>query len=79
MAVQASAVSVRALMPEAQVSPAPADVTDEAAGPEPAVLCPFLDSPCKKVPKQPGFRTCVDCTIYKVWHTADRVDRRFWY
>lgn len=71
-------VPTRAAQP--QMAPAARAITETPTGTRDDVMvCPLLRRPCKEIPKQPGFKTCLDCTVYKVWQIAESVDQRFWY
>jgi hypothetical protein len=43
-----------------------------------AWLCPLVKKLCTDIAEPPGKTACRDCTIHKIWHTADNVDPRFW-
>ncbi len=75
MAVEAAAVSVSTVIPRTEAKTTRPLVTEAAAGAgELVTLCPLLNRPCKEIPKQPGFRTCYDCTVYKVRRAAGSLD-----
>ena len=44
-----------------------------------AWVCPLVKTLCTEVSQSPGPQVCRDCAVHKTWHSADNVDRRFWY
>ena len=44
-----------------------------------AWVCPLIKGLCTDISEAPGAEACGDCTVYKTWHLADKVDQRFWY
>jgi len=80
MSIDTAEVSPRTAVAEPQVTTRPTVPVQVLEEPDvDSTVCPLLNRPCREIPKQPGFKTCLDCTIYKVWHLADNVDQRFWY
>ena len=78
MAVEAAAMSVSTVIPRTEVKTSRPLVTEAASGTgELVTLCPLLNKPCKEIPKQPGFKTCFDCTVYKVRQMSGSLDGHF--
>jgi hypothetical protein len=72
MSIRLAEASAPAAVSEPRLPPEPAAVIEtRRAVPESTTLCPLLGRPCKEIPKQPGFKTCFDCTVYKVLQMAD--------
>jgi hypothetical protein len=80
MAVQALRAPMDVAVAEAEVSLRPPVVIGAVpVGDKVVTRCPLLERPCREIPKQPGFKTCSDCTVYRAWSTGPQLHGSFPY